>query len=164
MPSHHNEAERFAEVMREAGADVRVSYAQTGTVYVTVDCWSARFADHHDAYATSFVTVSPDGITIAAAVIAMAEELDLPVPPRRLAAFRAAETRRQRAWEAKLQERIERDRRAREAWENGGKQRAAARAAFIADYLERLDPPLEARSKTGRKKARAKAAKAWCAA
>lgn len=102
---HRKLAERFENIMRRAGATLHVHWAQTGTIYVTVDdIFKVRFADHGECYCTEDIDVSPDGCTLEVAVRAAAEACDLDVA-RSLASFKAArtkETRRREAEEARL--------------------------------------------------------------
>lgn len=77
MRTHEIQAHKFAELARKAGGIVTVQRAGTGTIYVTVDSFKARFADHGECYCREDISVDPQGCDLLQALQACASRTGL---------------------------------------------------------------------------------------
>ena len=94
---YEKQSDEFVALVRKAGGVATSARAATGTIYVTVDQFKARFSDHNDAYGSADISIDPQGCTLLQALRACAREtgLDLSRAIRaREAAEKAAATRR----------------------------------------------------------------------
>lgn len=92
MTIHRQLAEEFMTAVRGLGFEPDFTVAGTGTIYVSVDGFKVRFADHGECYCHEDISVDPDGCEGWQALAAFCRHADLAEP-----AFIAAERQRRDA-------------------------------------------------------------------